>query len=119
MSKFVAVGHNGLRVTSADGVAWDKPQVGKEGETYRAVAYGNGVFVAVGQNRALVSPDGINWTEHLVAQAAFSGITFGDGKFLGVGFMNRRITSVDGMSWSQAVTDGGPVLISAAWGPGE
>ena len=35
---FVAVGHNGLRLVSADGTAWPDRQVGKEGEMYRAAA---------------------------------------------------------------------------------
>lgn len=115
---FVAAGGNGRRIISADGgQTWTNDQSG--GSNLRGIAFGNGVFVAVGQNRALVSPDGINWTEHTVGQTAFSGITFGDGKFLGLGYMNRRVTSTDGMTWSSAVTDNDPILIGAAWGPGE
>ena len=41
---FVAVGHDGLRLTSDDGKDWKPAQAGKEGEVYRAVAFGNGVF---------------------------------------------------------------------------
>lgn len=115
---FVAAGGNGRRILSSDGgQTWTNDQSG--GSSLRGIAFGNGVFVAVGQNRALVSPDGINWTEHNVGQTAFSGITFGAGKFLGLGYMNRRLTSTDGMNWSAAVTDNEPILIGAAWGPGE
>lgn len=63
--RFVAVGHHGLRLASEDGAAWKEIQVGKEGETYRAVAHGNGRFVAVGSyggnNIFAASPDGFTW----------------------------------------------------------
>ena len=48
MSLFFAVGHQGQRVVSEDGTEWKNLQLGKEGETYRAAAAGNGVHVAVG-----------------------------------------------------------------------
>ena len=47
-SRFIAVGHRGLRIASTDGKAWTNLQTGKEGEVYRAVSHGNGRFAAVG-----------------------------------------------------------------------
>ena len=37
---FVAVGQNGQRLISKDGIEWTDSQTGKEGETWRAVGYG-------------------------------------------------------------------------------
>src|ERR1700730_6314686 len=48
MNLFVAVGHNGQRIVSGNGAEWKNSQTGKEGETYRVVAFGNGRFVAAG-----------------------------------------------------------------------
>ncbi|HEY1065477.1 MAG TPA: hypothetical protein VGE52_05185, partial [Pirellulales bacterium] len=45
---FVAVGHEGLRIVSQDGRAWENSLLGKEGEVYRGVASGNGNCVATG-----------------------------------------------------------------------
>ena len=48
MNLFVAVGHNGQRLVSDNGADWKAPALGKEGEVYRCVAFGNGRFAAVG-----------------------------------------------------------------------
>lgn len=45
---FLAIGHNGSRLTSSDGKAWSAPQLGKEGETFRCAAGGNGRLVTIG-----------------------------------------------------------------------
>src|SRR5690349_6519083 len=89
---FLAVGHNGLRVTSTDGVEWENPQIGKEGETYRAAAFGNGVFVAVGsfggKNMMAATRDGTEWKmsgNDAKYSRYFRGIVFGGGKFLALG----------------------------------
>jgi photosystem II stability/assembly factor-like uncharacterized protein len=90
--RFVAVGHHGLRLSSADGVKWEHVQTGKEGETYRAVCFGNGRFVAVGgyggSNIFAVSADGKTWkTAQRDARYVtyLRGLGFGKGTFLGLG----------------------------------
>jgi hypothetical protein len=64
-SLFVAVGHDGLRIVSDDGKMWREQQIGKEGEVYRAVAFGDGRFVAVGSygggNIFAATRDGKTW----------------------------------------------------------
>ncbi|HSI36357.1 MAG: WD40/YVTN/BNR-like repeat-containing protein [Phycisphaerae bacterium] len=126
MSKFVAVGHNGLRVTSADGVTWDKPQVGKEGETYRAVAYGNGAFAAVGgfgwgdQLMAVSPDDGATWRVSVkTKQTNYRSVVFGNGKFLAMAGDPAQVgdarpvvaTSTDGATWTDAKRISGKWLI--------
>lgn len=154
---FLAVGHDGLRMTSSDGSAWSNVATGKEGEVYRAacsgggrfaavgsyggsnifacsrdgvtwetrtldakyskylrgVGYGRSEFIAVGGDPGSVgssspllvrSADGLNWGDYV----PFSGknilrrISFGDGRFVGVGDRGRRATSTDGRTWVDA-----------------
>ena len=91
-SLFIAVGHDGLRLVSENGTDWKHQQVGKEGETYRAVACGNGVGIAVGSlggsNILSVTADGENWKtqNHDAKYVKFlRGLGFGKGFFLGLG----------------------------------
>jgi predicted RecA/RadA family phage recombinase len=72
------------------------------------VAYGNGLFVAVGLsgtgNRVMTSPDGITWTsQSSAADNYWYGVTYGNGLFVAVGFSgsgNRIMTSPDGITWT-------------------
>jgi hypothetical protein len=91
-SLFIAAGHNGLRLVSEDGAAWTDRQTGKEGESYRAVAVGNGVGLAVGNyggiNLLAVTADGHSWKvqTHDARYVQFlRGLSFGNGLFLGLG----------------------------------
>jgi hypothetical protein len=114
-SVFLAVGHDGLRMVSTDGRKWEAPQLGKEGETYRAAAFGNGRCVAVGSyggnNILASSADGKSW-QMMSHDARYSryvrGLVFGKGAFFAVGgdpgavgvarpFVLR---STDGKTWT-------------------
>ncbi len=89
---FVAVGQNGQRVTSENGVDWINSLVGKEGETYRAVAFGGGRFVAVGSyggtNIFGTTTDGVTWDASKF-EGNYSryvrGIVFHKGSFIALG----------------------------------
>ena len=113
---FVAVGHRGLRMVSADGKAWTNSQTGKEGETYRAVSFGNGRFAAVGSfggaNLIASTADGVAWqtaSRDAKYVSYLRGLGFGKGMFLGlggdpgaVGASNPFVmTSEDGQTWSE------------------
>ena len=74
---------------------------------WESVAYGNGIFVAVGAtNGVMTSPDGITWTSRVaaVASAVWEGVTFANGIFVAVGFKssapNAIMTSSDGINWT-------------------
>ncbi|VTT97986.1 Uncharacterized protein OS=Chthoniobacter flavus Ellin428 GN=CfE428DRAFT_4842 PE=4 SV=1 [Gemmataceae bacterium] len=113
-SLFVAVGHNGLRVTSPDGKTWSPPVLGKEGETYRCAAGGNGCVAAVGSygggNIFASTTTGTAWkTSGKDAQYSryIRGLGFGNGTFIGLGGDPGSVgaarpfvlTSADGEKW--------------------
>jgi hypothetical protein len=59
------------------------------------VAYGNGLFVAVGSRGAiLTSPDGVNWTAQTSPTSDdLSAVTYGNGTFVAVGYSGTIVTS--------------------------
>jgi hypothetical protein len=117
--RFVAVGTGpgnplygsyGVAAVSVDGVAWPVPtavfsQASGTLSGLWYVAYGNGVFVALGstQNGAacLSSTDGKQWAIHYTMPGIFlTQVAFGGGEFLAVG-------------WNQTTGDGSPILASS------
>lgn len=75
--------------------------------TWYAISYGNGVYVAIGsdtQNGYITrSTDGTNWTSPLkIANTSLSAICFGYGKFLVSKAGGYVITSTDGINWTTA-----------------
>lgn len=114
-SRFVAVGHRGLRLVSLDGKEWTHPQTGKEGEVYRAVSHGNGRFAAVGSyggtNLMASTRDGIEWqtgSRDARYVSYVRGLGYGNRMFLGLGGDPGSVgdskpfvmTSEDGQTWS-------------------
>jgi hypothetical protein len=112
---FVAVGDNGVVVTSPDGVTWTARA---SGITYplRGVAFGNSTYVAVGMSgNILTSPDGSSWTARnsSITDNLF-GIVYGNGIFVAVGgkanpltggFSRTILTSPDGITWTIRLSD--------------
>ena len=133
---FIAAGEHGQRIVSFDGSEWKDRQLGKEGETYRAVSCGNGRCAAVGSyggsNIFATTADGVVWkTSQKDAQYSryIRGLCFGKGFFLGLGgdpgsVGDSRpfvVTSPDGMVWSDATPISGkqhPCGRRAAFGGG-
>lgn len=112
---FVAVGHQGLRMVSRDGARWEAPQTGREGETYRFVAFGAGRCVAVGRfggnNLLAATADGAAWSRQ-EKEARYSryihGLAHGRDAFLALGGEPGTVgasqpfvlQSPDGETWS-------------------
>jgi hypothetical protein len=101
---FVAVGDNGIIVTSPDGDVWT-PRVSGTTDRLPAIVFGNGRFVAPRANRGLpgiTSTDGINWAPISVTNSsgapaesgAWDGIAFGNGRFLAVGSDGNNSTEI-------------------------
>lgn len=104
----VVVGYDGLAflgtiLTSDDNGATWIPRITGTNHYLWGVAYGNGIFAAVGDGGTiLTSADkGVTWaprnsgvTEHLF------GIAFGNGIFVAVGDFGTVLTSPDGVAWT-------------------
>lgn len=95
--------------TSNDGITWTTRTNTATTAMYR-VAYGNGVFVTVGNGQVLVSADqGVTWTKYTVA-GFHEGVLFGGGIFLAWAG-NAVKTSTDGVTWtSRAAMPGAPAV---------
>lgn len=100
---FVAVGYrnasqmSAIAATSPDGINWQSHEL-PFFTTPRNIAYGNGMFVAVGSPISMRSTNGRDWTpiNSLLAQ----GIAFGDGRFVAT-LSTNGFSSSDGVNWSQ------------------
>lgn len=110
----VAVGHTygdvqdiGLWSTTSDGVTWSGEQTG--GAPFRAVAFGSGMFVAVGdEGRVSSSADGQAWTDTDLGAGEIRDVAFAGGEFV-LAAESTYWTSADGTSWSEAGGDARPI----------
>ncbi|MDD3693808.1 MAG: hypothetical protein PHC89_00200 [Candidatus Pacebacteria bacterium] len=113
LSLFVIVGFISFinpHTASAQPLEWEEFDLSPN--EYNSIAYGNGVYVAVGSGTPMYSSDGKNWNMSILPNAAsLSSVVYGDGKFVAVGRtgsplmqnMNRIIyLSSDGLSWDIA-----------------
>lgn len=102
-------------------------------ESWQSVAYGNGLFVAVGRKtqQLMTSPDGIQWTvrNHNCGRVDWNDITYANGLFVAVAANaggNNVMTSPDGINWTlrtgatansfQSVTYGNGKFVAVASG---
>jgi hypothetical protein len=90
-NQFVAVGANGTVVTSPNGITWTRRlSTGQWTDDLSSVAFGGGVFVAVGWGDVggplFVSTDGIRWSRHTQNRQGISlgpyGVCSGNGQFI-------------------------------------
>jgi hypothetical protein len=67
-----------------------------------AVAFGNGVFVAVGDQSTIVSSsDGVDWVVSSPgAYGNFAGVRFLNGQFVAVGASDKILFSTNGANWT-------------------
>lgn len=72
---------------------------------WHGIAFGNGIFVAVGDKGLVASSnDGFVWTEPVSVNGIgsnFVGVTFGNGKFIALADNGYYTTSEDGVVWSE------------------
>ncbi|MFI5180846.1 MAG: hypothetical protein ACHQPI_05610 [Thermoanaerobaculia bacterium] len=91
-------------LTSTDGVSWNQ-QLGT-GFALGGVTYGNGLFVAVGNDKGgpgaiVTSIDGTNWTRRYAGTGQYlGGVAFGGGQFVALGNLGSLLTSTDGFAWT-------------------
>ena len=117
--RYVAVGVNGVAISSGDGVNWTSRKSGT-GSTLNCVTFGNGQFVAAGNNGVVLSsPDGTLWTPRSSGTSAnLSGATFGGGELVLVGEAGTILTSVNGADWNNSLSGTTDKLNAVAYGNG-
>ena len=107
--QFVAVGGHGNIITSSDGTTWVSRQIGTD-INFNSIAYGNGLFVAVGldvidsyvHGAIYISTNAVDWTSVIDPQVIWwlRGVAYGNGTFVAVGVTGTILTSSDGINWS-------------------
>jgi hypothetical protein len=111
---FVAVGDGYGRARSLDGITWTdlKPSDGSS-DSYKAVAIGGGVVVAVGgrssAGRRIRSLDGINWIDEVTMGPDLLSLVYVERAFMafsGTGDDTLHV-SPDGKSWTTSLTVSG------------
>jgi len=131
---FVAVAQSGSTnrvMTSPDGINWTS-RTSPDGINWtqrtqpvttanNSVAYGNGLFVAVGPSKLITSPDGINWTSRTVTANSWTSVTYGNGAFAAVsqsGTGNRLVISTNGIEWNTRTSTSDSAWYSITFGNG-
>jgi len=84
------------------------------------VAYGNGRFVAVGNEGAVISSeDGLGWTvRDSGTDERLRAVIFGNGLFITVGYAGTILTSPDGLRWTRRKSGSDTRLKGIAFGDG-
>ncbi|HRE08106.1 MAG TPA: hypothetical protein PKX00_20985, partial [Opitutaceae bacterium] len=102
---WLAVGSNGVILTSPDAVVWSTQSSGTT-QGLRGAAYGSGRFVVVGTSGTiLTSPDGITWTpRNSGVTNNLYGVVFSGSQFAAVGIDGTVLTSPDGTTWTRRIT---------------
>ncbi len=132
---WMAGGYHGLRLISPDGLAWRQSALGRDGEVYRGVRFGNGKYVAVGtfggSNIFAASADGVTWSgssqDGKYSQYVRT-LTFAAGQFYALGgdpgsggilAQNMFYRSADGEKWTDQIPYSGKrMLRRVAYGSG-
>jgi hypothetical protein len=126
---YVAGCDSGQLFSSTDsGVTWTSRTSQFGADRIHAIAYGNGIFVAVGAaGKISTSTDGITWTARTANMAAniINSVEFLNGNFVAVGQganggTGGITTSTDGITWTKRTTPTGMgnTLYHVAYGNG-
>lgn len=100
---FVAVGEHGTIITSPEGKNWTVRAFGTNSpNNYTGVAYGNGLYVVVGNgpHKIRTSSDGVTWSAPVRGANDLYDVIYGKGRFVAVG--EAILTSSDGTNWTRA-----------------
>lgn len=120
-------GGNGLILRSTDAITWT-PTTNGTNVYLEAVAFADGLFVAVGQDydfgipawvgHILTSPDGAVWTERLSSGGPLRGVAHGGGVWVATGNGGTVWRSTDGINWNPAPSGTSEGLREVAYGDG-
>lgn len=123
---FVAVSGNStattVDATSSNATTWTSGAL-PVSDSWSAIAYGNGVFVAVtsgtGTSKAASSTDGVNWTQRsLPAGNNWASIVYGNGKFVAISGQATAVSTDGGATWSPGTLPSSQTWTSVTYGNG-
>ncbi|MCI9627320.1 MAG: hypothetical protein HFI90_11155 [Clostridia bacterium] len=86
--------------------------------TWRAAAYGNGIYVAVGDGGVAVSSDGANWKMTVdinIEQAGpnhYWSVAYGNGRFVSIKQTGEVYVSTDGKNWTKSKGGAGSYYVT-------
>lgn len=87
---------------------------------YSGIAFGNGLFIAVGEYVAVQSTDGINWVTSSIPTNKYSEIIYGNGRFIAASSSGdgKVVISTDAVNWTTSAHTayGGIVSVIAVSG---
>ena len=84
---------------------WARGTIDRVRGTYNDVTYGNGLWVAVGENFTLTSTNGRQWTDKfLTNNPNLQSVGIGNGLFVAGGIAGRILTSSDGVNWTNTAS---------------
>jgi hypothetical protein len=108
--------------TSYDGRDWSAGELTADG-IYSHVAYGNGLFVAVGRGISgaqggtiVTSSDGVRWAESATTTHELTHVFYGNQMFVALGLRGTIVTSTNGVDWSESMTESYGHLYAGAYG---
>ena len=108
-----------VTVSRDDGASWAPAAPGGLG--LRAVAFGGGTFVVVGELGLIAtSPDTRLWSgasSPLGKAASFYSVAYGAGRFVAVGSPRQVLTSADGATWTAGSSGVDEQLVAITYGP--
>ncbi|MFO1475087.1 MAG: hypothetical protein U1F98_00375 [Verrucomicrobiota bacterium] len=90
----------GRILVSTNQTVWTESSLGRVG-ALRDIIYGNGLFVAVGNDGAYVSTNGYQWAPAMTG-VALAGVTWGIGQFVACSSIGYMV-SKDGTNWAFSV----------------
>ncbi|MCM2274578.1 MAG: immunoglobulin domain-containing protein [Candidatus Didemnitutus sp.] len=108
-SAFVAVGNSGTIWRSTTGASWSAAFSGTTANL-NDVAYGSGLFVAVGAGVVLTSPDGLTWTNRSFTPDTLTSVIYSGSHFIATtalsasGNGSTYYVSSDGIQWTGRFT---------------
>ena len=126
-SRYVAVNGGSGILLSLDGTTWTERTLPGDIQL-EEITYAASLFVAGGRDVSykgviMTSPDGSMWSRHdLGIPGGVTGVAFGSGRFVAVGYSvadetSLSATSLDGLTWIPQMV-GTPELNSVAFGGG-
>ena len=106
---FIAVGEQGIILSSEDGRNWRKT-ITRKTATLHGVTYHDGLYVTVGYDHGaaggsfiFISLDGYSWTLQRTSGISeyLNSVTYGNGLFVAIGWRNI-FTSKNGLDWIES-----------------